>query len=83
MYVYTVWLHEDDDTKEVVLDGNSSEFGLDELIESGNLPAEEVRKCIVSEFPAGGDDEEEGYTVLKYVKIIDENDDVVAEINYE
>ena len=83
MYVYTVWLHEDDDTKEVVLDGDSSEFGLDELIESGNLPAEEVRKCIVSEFPAGGDDEEEGYIVLSYVKINDDNGDILAEITYE
>ena len=83
MYIYTVWGHEDDTTREVEFDGDTSEFGLDELIESGNLPAEEVRKCIVSEFPAGGDEDETGYTVLKYVKIIDENDDVVAEINYE
>ncbi len=83
MYVYTVWGHEDDITREVEFDGDSDEFGLNELIESGNLPAEEVKACILGEFPAGGDDEEEGYTVLKYVKIIDENDDVVAEINYE
>lgn len=46
-------------------------------------PSEEVKKFILGEFPAGGDEYEPGYAVLKYVKIIDENDDVVAEINYE
>ena len=81
-YVTTTWASEKDEAQVIQFDGNGSEFGLDALIKAGDFPAEEVKKCILAEFPKGGDDEQPEFTILKGVVIVDENDEVLAEIEY-
>ena len=82
LYVMSWWVREDNDEDEVLLDGSAEEFGLSDVIAGGVYPAEEIRRCICAEFPAGGDEEDARYTVLKRVIIQTPDGDMIANIEY-